>query len=145
MRFFIAPNYKIKKKFHKHKVHGFDLKPHLLELTTGIAGLKAAENGRITPKQLEATRRVITRKMQRTGKIWFRIFPEIAISKKPQEVRMGKGKGLIKLWIANVRKGRILLEIANTTPAAAKEILASAATKLPIKTIIIFQNSELSL
>jgi large subunit ribosomal protein L16 len=140
MRYFLPPNYKIKKKFQKQRILGFDFKPHLLELTTGNAGLKALENGRLTPKQLEATRRVITRKMNRTGKVWFRVSPEIAISKKPQEIRMGKGKGLIKLWVAKVKTGKIIVEISNVSFEVAKDILKSASTKLPIKTLLIYKS-----
>lgn len=139
MRFFLPPNYKIKKKFQKQRIYGFDYKPHLLDLINGNAGLKALENGRITPRQLEATRRVITRKMNRTGKIWFRIAPEIAISKKPQEIRMGKGKGLIKVWVAKVKTGKIIVEISNVSFDIAKDILYTAATKLPIKTLLIYK------
>jgi large subunit ribosomal protein L16 len=138
MRFFLPPVYKIKKKFHKQKVYGSDSKQHMLEIKMGIAGLKALENGRLTPKQLEATRQIISRKMQRTGKIFFNVSPEIAITKKPREVRMGKGKGNVKLWVANIQQGRIVVEIANTTLEQAKEILLSAATKLPIKTLLVF-------
>jgi large subunit ribosomal protein L16 len=142
MRFFLPPNYKIKKKFHKQRINGFDFKPHLLELTIGNAGLKALENGRLTPRQLEATRRVITRKMNRTGKIWFRVFPEIGISKKPQEIRMGKGKGLVKVWVAKVKTGKIILEISNVSFEFAKEVLYAAATKLPLKTLLIYNERE---
>lgn len=143
MRFFLPPNYKIKKKFQKQRIFGFDYKPHLLELTTGNAGLKALENGRLTPKQLEATRRVITRKLNRNGKIWFRVFPEIAISKKPQEIRMGKGKGLVKVWVAKVKTGKIIVEISAASFEIAKEVLNTAATKLPVKTLLIYKNFEL--
>jgi large subunit ribosomal protein L16 len=142
MRFFLPPNYKIKKKFQKQRIYGADFKEHVITLTIGHAGLKALENGRITPRQLEATRRVISRKLQRTGKVWFRIFPEIAISKKPKEIRMGKGKGLIKLWVAKVKKGRILVELLTHSLEIAKEVLLSASTKLPIKTIFITKNNQ---
>ncbi len=142
MRFFLPPNYKIKKKFQKQRIKGLDFKPSLLELTTGNAGLKALENGRLTPRQLEATRRVITRKMNRTGKVWFKVAPEIAISKKPQEIRMGKGKGLVKLWVANVKVGRVIVEISNVSFELAKDILLSAATKLPVKTLLLYKPLE---
>jgi len=139
MRYFLPPVYKIKKKFHKQRILGFDSKPNVIDLITGQAGLKALENGRVTPKQLEATRRVITRKMNRTGRIWFRVSPQIAITKKPQEVRMGKGKGLIKLWVAPVKAGKIIVEISNVSITTAKEILLSAATKLPLKTLLVYR------
>jgi large subunit ribosomal protein L16 len=142
MRFFLPPNYKIKKKFQKQRIKGFDFKPTLLDLTIGNAGLKALENGRLTPKQLEATRRVITRKMNRTGRVWFKVAPEIAISKKPQEIRMGKGKGLVKLWVAKIKTGRVIVEISNVSFDMAKDILLSAATKLPLKTLLLYKKIE---
>lgn len=140
MQFFLPPNLRKKKKYHKQKVIGHAVNANVLELTTGIAGLKAIENGRLTPKQLEATRRVISRKMLRTGKIIFRVSPNIAVTKKPKEVRMGKGKGAIKLWVTNIKAGCIIVEIVNTTNEQAKEILTSAATKLPVQTLLVFQN-----
>jgi large subunit ribosomal protein L16 len=132
------------KKIHKHKVLGREWKPHLLELTTGFAGLKALENGRLTPKQLETIRRIITRKMQRTGKVWFHIYPNLAITKKPKEVRMGKGKGAINLWVANIKQGKILVEISQIHLDLAKEIFKTVAAKLPIKTLLVFQQKDLN-
>jgi large subunit ribosomal protein L16 len=135
MRFFLPPNYTKKKKFHKHCIIGVESKMEVSELKYGIAGLQALENGRITPRQMEATRRVISRKLHRMGRILFYIAPEFALTKKPKEIRMGKGKGAVKLWVANVKAGRLLLEIANITDQVlAKEILLSAAKKLPVKT-----------
>ncbi len=137
----MPPEYKKKKKFQKQRINGYELKPHLLNLKVGTAGLKALENGRITPRQLEATRRVISRKLPRFGTIRFYVAPEIAISKKPKEVRMGKGKGVIKIWVAKVKAGRLLLEIANLSYENAKEILNSAATKLPLKTLFLYNKN----
>jgi len=106
-------------------------------LHLGVVGLKALENGRLTPKQLEAMRRVITRQFHRTVKIRFYVRPEIAITKKPKEVRMGKGKGAVKVWVANIKAGRILVEVQNVTLEKANEVLYCAAKKLPIKTLLI--------
>src|SRR5215207_4305370 len=101
-------------------------------LNFGSHGLKAVEPERITARQIEAARRAITRHMKRAGRVWIRIFPDVPVTKKPAEVRMGSGKGSIELWCARVKPGRILFELEAFTPQIAKEALALAAAKLPI-------------
>jgi len=101
----------------------------------GDFGIKALEPGRITSRQIEAARIAMTRRMKRVGRVWIRIFPDKAITKKPAETRMGKGKGSPEFWVAVVRPGRILFEIGgNVSPELAKEALRLAQQKLPIKT-----------
>ena len=92
------------------------------------------EPDRLTARQIEAARRAITRHMKRDGRVWIRIFPDVPVSKKPAEVRMGSGKGAPEFWAARVKPGRILFELEGVTPQIAKEALALAAAKLPIKT-----------
>jgi len=103
-------------------------------LDFGSFGLKAMEPDRLTARQIEAARRAITRHMKRAGRVWIRIFPDVPVSKKPAEVRMGSGKGAPEFWAARVKPGRILFELEGVTPQVAKEALALAAAKLPIKT-----------
>ena len=103
-------------------------------LDFGSYGLKAMEPDRLTARQIEAARRAITRHMKRAGRVWIRVFPDVPISKKPAEVRMGSGKGAPEFWAARVKPGRILFELEGVTPQVAKEALALAAAKLPIKT-----------
>ena len=103
-------------------------------LDFGSFGLKAMEPDRLTARQIEAARRAITRHMKRAGRVWIRIFPDVPVSKKPAEVRMGSGKGAPEFWAARVKPGRILFELEGVTPQVAKEALALAASKLPIKT-----------
>ena len=103
-------------------------------LDFGAYGLKAMEPDRLTARQIEAARRAITRHMKRAGRVWIRIFPDVPVSKKPAEVRMGSGKGAPEFWAARVKPGRILFELEGVTPQIAKEALALAAAKLPIKT-----------
>ena len=103
-------------------------------LDFGSFGLKAMEPDRLTARQIEAARRAITRHMKRAGRVWIRSFPDVPVSKKPAEVRMGSGKGAPEFWAARVKPGRILFELEGVTPQVAKEALALAAAKLPIKT-----------
>ena len=103
-------------------------------LDFGSFGLKAMEPDRLTARQIEAARRAITRHMKRAGRVWIRVFPDVPVSKKPAEVRMGSGKGAPEFWAARVKPGRILFELEGVTPQIAKEALALAAAKLPIKT-----------
>ena len=100
-------------------------------------GLKALEPERVTSRQIEATRRAVTRHMKRQGKVWIRIFPDLPVSAKPIEVRMGKGKGSIDRWVARVAPGRILFEIDGVPEDVALEALRLGAAKLPIRTKII--------
>jgi len=103
-------------------------------LDFGSYGLKAMEPDRLTARQIEAARRAITRHMKRAGRVWIRVFPDVPVSKKPAEVRMGSGKGAPEFWAARVNPGRILLELEGVSGTIAKEALALGAAKLPIKT-----------
>jgi large subunit ribosomal protein L16 len=103
-------------------------------LDFGAYGLKAMEPDRLTARQIEAARRAITRHMKRAGRVWIRVFPDVPVSKKPAEVRMGSGKGAPEFWAARVKPGRILFELDGVPVIVAKEALALAAAKLPIKT-----------
>lgn len=106
-------------------------------LNFGSWGLKALEPERVTARQIEATRRAVTRHMKRQGKVWIRIFPDLPVSAKPIEVRMGKGKGSIDRWVARVAPGRILFEIDGVPDEVAREALRLGAAKLPIRTKIV--------
>ena len=103
-------------------------------LNFGSYGLKALTAERVTSRQIEAARRAITRHMKRAGKVWIRIFPDVPVSKKPTEVRMGKGKGSPEFWACRVKPGRILFEVDGVNEEVAKEALYKASAKLPIKT-----------
>ncbi|MAT36332.1 MAG: 50S ribosomal protein L16 [Ponticaulis sp.] len=111
-------------------------------LNFGSFGLKALEPERITSRQIEATRRAITRQMKRQGKVWIRVFPDLPVSAKPIEVRMGKGKGSIDRWVAKVKPGRILFEIDGVNEETAREALRLGAAKLPIKTKVVTRVGE---
>lgn len=111
-------------------------------LNFGSYGLKALEPERITSRQIEATRRAITRQMKRQGKVWIRIFPDLPVSAKPIEVRMGKGKGSNDRWVAKVKPGRILFEIDGVNDDVAREALRLGAAKLPIKTKVVTRIGE---
>ena len=106
-------------------------------LNFGSFGLKALEPERVTARQIEATRRAVTRHMKRQGRVWIRIYPDTPISAKPIEVRMGKGKGSVDRWVARVAPGRILFEIDGVSEDVAREALRLGAAKLPIKTKIV--------
>ena len=103
-------------------------------LDFGSYGLKAMEPDRLTARQIEAARRAITRHMKRAGRVWIRVFPDVPVSKKPAEVRMGSGKGAPEFWAARVRPGRVLFELDGVTVQVARQALELAAAKLPIKT-----------
>ncbi|MEM1289812.1 MAG: 50S ribosomal protein L16, partial [Pseudomonadota bacterium] len=117
---------------HKGRIKG--LAPGGTDMTFGTYGLKATEPERITARQIEAARRAMTRHMKRQGRVWIRIFPDVPVSKKPTEVRMGKGKGSVEYWAAKVKPGRIMFEIDGVAEDVAKEALRLAAMKLPVKT-----------
>jgi large subunit ribosomal protein L16 len=112
------------------------------DLNFGQFGLKAMEPDRVTARQIEAARRALTRHMKRAGRVWIRVFPDVPVSKKPIEVRMGKGKGTPELWVCRVKPGRILFEIDGVAVQVAREALALAAAKLPIKTRFIARIAE---
>jgi large subunit ribosomal protein L16 len=128
------------RKAHKGRIKGTATSG--VELAFGQFGLKALEPERVTARQIEAARRALTRHMKRAGRVWIRIFPDVPVSKKPLEVRMGSGKGAPELWVARVKPGRILFEIDGVPVAVAKESLALAAAKLPIKTRFVERISE---
>jgi len=125
---------KYRKQF-KGRIHG--LTKGGASLNFGSFGLKALEPERITARQIEAARRAITRQMKRQGRVWIRIFPDVPVSDKPAEVRMGKGKGAIEYWAARVAPGRIMFEIDGVTAEVAQEALRLGAAKLPIKTRVV--------
>ena len=106
-------------------------------LNFGSHGLKAVEPERLTARQIEAARRAITRHMKRAGRVWIRIFPDVPVTKKPAEVRMGSGKGSPELWVCRVKPGRIMFEIDGVTDQVAREALTLGAAKLPIETRIV--------
>src|ERR1700756_4158826 len=128
------------RKAHKGRIHG--LATSGASLSFGEYGLKAMEPDRGTARQIEAARRAMTRHMRRAGGVWIRIFPDVPVSKKPLEVRMGSGKGAPELWVARVKPGRIMFEIDGIPVALAKEALTLAAAKLPIKTRFIERIAE---
>jgi large subunit ribosomal protein L16 len=104
------------------------------KVSFGEYGLKAVTRGRLTARQIEAARRAMTRHVKRGGKVWIRIFPDKPVSKKPVEVRMGKGKGNVEYWVALAQPGRVLYEMAGVPEETAREAFALAAAKLPIQT-----------
>ena len=130
---------KFRKAF-KGRIHGIATSG--VDLAFGQFGLKALEPERVTARQIEAARRALTRHMKRSGRVWIRVFPDVPVSKKPIEVRMGKGKGTPELWVCRVKPGRILFEIDGVPIQTAKEALALAAAKLPIKTHFIERIAE---
>jgi large subunit ribosomal protein L16 len=111
-------------------------------LDFGAFGLKAQEPDRISARQIEAARRALTRAMKRTGRVWIRVFPDVPVSKKPTEVRMGSGKGAPEFWAARVKPGRIIFEVDGVSRQVAQEALALAAAKLPIKTRFVARLGE---
>ncbi|MFV0367118.1 MAG: 50S ribosomal protein L16 [Hyphomicrobiaceae bacterium] len=123
------------RKAHKGRLHGAAKGGTALNF--GSHGLKALEPERITARQIEAARRAITRHMKRAGRVWIRIFPDLPVSSKPQEVRMGSGKGSPDYWAARVKPGRIMFELDGVPDVIAREALRLGAAKLPIKTRII--------
>ena len=110
------------------------------EISFGSYGLKSLDLGRLTSRQIESARIAMTRHMKREGVVWIRIFPDKPVTKKPQEVRMGKGKGAHDHWVALVQPGRIMFELDGVSPAVAREALALAAQKLPVKTITVVRH-----
>ena len=123
------------RKAYKGRIHG-EAKGGT-SLAFGQYALKATEPERVTARQIEAARRAITREMKRQGRVWIRIFPDLPVSKKPTEVRMGKGKGSVEYWAARVKPGRIVFEIDGVPEDVAKEALRLGAMKLPITTRIV--------
>jgi large subunit ribosomal protein L16 len=128
------------RKAHKGRIHG--LAKGNTQLNFGAFGLKALEPERITARQIEAARRAITRAMKRTGRVWIRIFPDVPVSQKPAEVRMGSGKGSPEFWVARVKPGRIMFEIDGVSNELAQLALTLGAAKLPIKTKFVTRIGE---
>ena len=128
------------RKAHKGRIHG--LAKGGTTLNFGAFGLKALEPERVTARQIEASRRAITRAMKRAGRVWIRIFPDVPVSTKPAEVRMGSGKGSPEFWVARVKPGRIMFEIDGVPSDIAREALALGAAKLPIKTKFVTRIGE---
>ncbi len=136
----LSPKRTIYRKAHKGRIKGVTRAGATLNF--GNYGLKAMEPDRITARQIEASRRAITRAMRRAGRVWIRIFPDVPVSQKPAEVRMGSGKGSPEFWVARVHPGRIIFEIDGVSAELAREALALGAAKLPIKTKFITRIGE---
>lgn len=120
------------RKAHKGRIHG-DAKGGT-DVNFGEYGLKAMEPERVTARQIESARRAMTRYIARGGRVWVRIFPDVPVSKKPAEVRMGSGKGAPEVWVCRVKPGRIMYEMGGVTEEIAREAFRLAAMKLPVKT-----------
>ena len=123
------------RKMHKGRIKG-EAKGGS-DLNFGTYGLKATQPERVTARQIEAARRAMTRHMKRQGRVWIRIFPDLPVTSKPTEVRMGKGKGSVDFWAAKVKPGRIMFEIDGVSEGVAMEALRLAAMKLPLKTRVV--------
>ena len=123
------------RKAHKGRIHG--LAKGGTQLNFGSYGLKAVTPERVTARQIEAARRAITRHLRRSGRVWIRIFPDVPVSSKPAEVRMGKGKGSPEYWVARVKPGRIMFEIDGVPWDLAQQALSLASAKLPLDTRIV--------
>jgi large subunit ribosomal protein L16 len=128
------------RKAHKGRIKGVATSG--TDLAFGQYGLKALEPDRITARQIEAARRAMTRHMKRAGRVWIRVYPDVPVSKKPLEVRMGSGKGAPEYWVCRVKPGRIVFELDGVSLQLAKEALALAAAKLPIKTRFVERIAE---
>jgi large subunit ribosomal protein L16 len=130
---------KFRKQF-KGRIHGTAKGGSSLNF--GAFGLKALDPERVTARQIEAARRAITRQMKRQGRVWIRIFPDLPVTKKPTEVRMGKGKGSVEYWAARVHPGRIMFEIDGVSEEVAREALRLGAAKLPVRTRFVQRIAE---
>ena len=126
------------RKMHKGRISGNAKGGFVLNF--GSYGLKSLEPSRVTARQIEAARRAMTRHMKRAGRVWIRIFPDVPVSKKPTEVRMGKGKGSVEFWAAKVKPGRMMFEIDGVPVDVAREALSLAAAKLPVKCKFVERN-----
>ncbi len=128
------------RKAHKGRLKGVATSGTTLNF--GAYGLKAVEPGRITARQIEATRRAITRHIKRAGRVWIRVFPDIPVSKKPTEVRMGKGKGSPEYWMVRIQPGKIMFELDGVPAELAREAFERGAAKLPVKTKFVTRLGE---
>jgi len=136
----LSPKRSKYRKAHKGRVHGRAKGGTTLNF--GAFGLKAADPGRITARQIEAARRAITRHIRRAGRVWIRIFPDVPVSQKPAEVRMGSGKGSPEFWVCRIKPGRIMFELDGVSPTIAREAFALAAAKLPVGSRFVVRQSE---
>ena len=126
------------RKQHKGRIHGSAKGNY--ELTFGYYGLKSLDAERVTARQIEASRRAITRFLKRAGRLWIRVFPDVPVTAKPAEVRMGKGKGSIEYWACRVKPGRIMFEVDGVNVDDARKAMTLAAAKLPIKCKFVERN-----
>ncbi len=129
------------RKAHKGRIHGEANRG--TELNFGEFGLKALAPGRLTGRQIESARRAMTRSIKRGGRIWIRIFPDVPVSKKPAEVRQGKGKGSVEYWVAKVQPGKILYEMEGVHVDVARAAMLLASAKLPIRTKFVERDGEI--
>jgi large subunit ribosomal protein L16 len=136
----LAPKRTKYRKAHKGRVHG--MAKGGTSLNFGAYGMKSMETGRITARQIEAARRAITRHIRRVGRVWIRIFPDVPVSTKPAEVRMGSGKGSPEYWIARVKPGRIMFELDGVEREVAREAFELASAKLPVATKFVTRPGE---
>ena len=136
----LSPKRSKYRKAHKGRVHG--LAKGGTTLNFGAYGLKAADPGRITARQIEAARRAITRHIRRAGRVWIRVFPDVPVSQKPAEVRMGSGKGSPEFWICRVKPGRIMFVLDGVALNVAREAFALTASKLPIAARFVVRPGE---
>jgi large subunit ribosomal protein L16 len=136
----LSPKRMKHRKQHKGRIHGKAKSG--AELSFGAFGLKAMSPDRITARQIEAARRAITRHMRRAGKVWIRVFPDVPVSSKPAEVRMGGGKGSPEFWVCRVKPGRIMFEVDGIPKQLAKQALTLAAAKLPLRTRFVSRIGE---
>ncbi len=128
------------RKAHKGRIHGKAKGGSTLNF--GAYGLKALTPERVTARQIEAARRAMTRHMKRTGRVWIRIFPDVPVTQKPAEVRQGKGKGSVELWVCRVKPGRVLFEVDGVSADVARRAFELAAAKLPLKTKFVTRLGE---
>ena len=136
----LSPKRSKHRKAHKGRVHG--LAKGGTALNFGAFGLKASDPGRVTARQIEAARRAITRHIRRAGRVWIRIFPDVPVSQKPAEVRMGSGKGSPEFWVCRIKPGRIMFELDGVSPTIAREAFALAAAKLPVGSRFVVRQGE---
>jgi large subunit ribosomal protein L16 len=136
----LSPKRSKYRKAHKGRVHG--LAKGGTTLNFGAFGLKAVDPGRITARQIEAARRAITRHIRRAGRVWIRIFPDVPVSQKPAEVRMGSGKGSPEFWVCRIKPGRIMFELDGVPLTIAREAFALGAAKLPVGTRFVVRQGE---
>ncbi len=128
------------RKMHKGRVHGMAQRGNQLQF--GAFGLKAVGAGRITAREIEARRRAMTRQMKRAGRVWIRVFPDVPVTSKPTEVRMGKGKGNPEYWMCRVKPGRVMFEVDGVSAEVARQAFALGAAKLPLRSRFVARLGE---